>query len=295
MELAFLTGGFRTTTQDGGRASHTHIGVPVGGALDRSAMEFANSLVGNPLHSPVLEITLTGPRLKCLTAGTVALVGGDFDLRVNGRISTKNTAVYLNATDEIAIERRGKGCRTYLAVAGEWLAAKWLGSASALRIGSHEFLPDAVWQTGQTLKTREPQVKPWPQTVLPPAKQSAIINVFPGPEYSWLDQQSAAQLFTVPLRVVDPSNRIGLRTELDPAASPLTVKPSHSSEMISSGVQPGTVQLTSEGQAIILMRDGQTIGGYPRVLQCTRQATNQLAQLMVGDRLAFKLVELPDY
>lgn len=294
MKLEFLTGGLRTTTQDGGRVGHTHIGVPVGGALDRSAMEFANSLVGNPLHSPVLEITLTGPRLKCIEAGTVALVGGDFDLLINGRKTLNNKPVLLNANDEIAIERKGKSCRTYLAVGGDWLVVRWLGSASALRIGSHEFLPDAVWQAGQTLNTRELSVKPWPNAVLPPLEASALLTVFPGPEYSWLDKDSGGALVGSPLQVVDPSNRIGLRTQVGPAASPPALKASHKSEMTSSGVQPGTVQLTPEGQAIIVMRDGQTIGGYPRVFQCTHQATNHLAQLTVGDTFTFKLIELPD-
>jgi biotin-dependent carboxylase-like uncharacterized protein len=294
MKLEFLTGGLRTTTQDGGRVGHTHIGVPVGGALDRSAMEFANSLVGNPLHSPVLEITLTGPRLKCIEAGTVALVGGDFDLLINGRKTLNNKPVLLNANDEIAIERKGKSCRTYLAVGGDWLVVRWLGSASALRIGSHEFLPDAVWQAGQTLNTRELSVKPWPKAVLPPLEASALLTVFPGPEYSWLDKDSGGALVGSPLQVVDPSNRIGLRTQVGPAASPPALKASHKSEMTSSGVQPGTVQLTPEGQAIIVMRDGQTIGGYPRVFQCTHQAINHLAQLTVGDTFTFKLIELPD-
>lgn len=295
MKLEFLTGGLRTTTQDGGRVGHTHIGVPVGGALDRSAMEFANSLVGNPVHSPVLEITLTGPRLKCLEAGTIALVGGDFELIINGRTTFNNEPIFLNANDEIAIQRNGKGCRTYLAVGGDWLVAKWLGSASALRIGSHEFLPDAVWQVGQTLNTRELSVEPWPKAVLPPPKSSALITVFRGPEYSWLDKHSGVSLVGSPLQVVDPSNRIGLRTQVDPTAPPPALKASHKIEMTSSGVQPGTVQLTPEGQAIIVMRDGQTIGGYPRVFQCTHQATNLLAQLTVGDTFTFKMIELPDY
>ena len=75
MKLQFVTSGLRTTTQDLGRPGHTHIGVPIGGALDRSAMRYANHLVGNALAAPVLEVTLSGPHLRCLEAGRVALVG----------------------------------------------------------------------------------------------------------------------------------------------------------------------------------------------------------------------------
>ena len=58
MKLQFVTSGLRTTTQDLGRPGHTHIGVPIGGALDRSAMRYANHLVGTPA-APVLEVTLS--------------------------------------------------------------------------------------------------------------------------------------------------------------------------------------------------------------------------------------------
>ncbi|MEC8159212.1 MAG: allophanate hydrolase subunit 2 family protein, partial [Pseudomonadota bacterium] len=60
-------------------------------------------------------------------------------------------------------------------------------------------------------------------------------------------------------------------------------------EMVSSGVQPGTIQLTHAGQAIILMRDGQTIGGYPRVLQCATQSLDQLAHVRIGDKIRLVL------
>ena len=58
MKLHFVTSGLRTTTQDLGRPGHTHVGIPTGGVLDRSAMRYANHLVGNALAAPVLELSL---------------------------------------------------------------------------------------------------------------------------------------------------------------------------------------------------------------------------------------------
>jgi allophanate hydrolase subunit 2 len=39
------------------------------------------------------------------------------------------------------------------------------------------------------------------------------------------------------------------------------------------------------------MRDGQTIGGYPRVLQCVSQSLDQLAQIKAGDELMLSLID----
>ena len=62
--------------------------------------------------------------------------------------------------------------------------------------------------------------------------------------------------------------------------------------IISSAVMPGTVQLTPSGQMIILHRDCQTTGGYPRILQLDEKSLNNLAQLRIGDKIKFEIVTL---
>ena len=285
MKLQFVTSGLRTTTQDLGRPGYTHMGVPIGGALDRRAMQYANHLVGNALAAPVLEVTLSGPHLRCLEAGRVALVGSGFDLLLNGEPQPPLLPTSVNPGDELIIKSSGNGCRAYLSVSGEWHAERWLGSASALRIGSHELVPGAVWTRGDVLETRDVSVKPWPSTLLVPQPPSKIIRVSPGPEYEWLGNRGRSQLLSKRIRVIDPSNRVGLRTDTQIKLR----EDKRRIEMVSSGVQPGTVQITHGGQAIILMRDGQTIGGYPRVLQCASQSLDQLAHLKIGDTFSLVL------
>ena len=289
MRLRFVTSGLRTTTQDAGRPEYTHIGVPIGGALDRAAMRYANSLVGNALHTPVLELTMTGPRLICESAGKVALAGAEFSARVNNQLVDSRTAIELAAGDELSFESPTRGVRGYLAVEGAWRVKTWLGSASALRIGSYELLTSAVWQAKDVLETRSRGVIPWPTIVLSPTPSTSMIRAYRGPEYDRLEPSAVAQLIERPITVVAPSNRIGLRTD---TALSLTHS-AHPKEMVSSGVQPGTVQVTHDGQAIILLADAQTIGGYPRVLQCASCSIDDLAQLRVGDQFSFTLLDYP--
>ena len=248
-------------------------------------MRYANHLVGNALAAPVLEVTLSGPHLHCLEGGRVALVGSGFDLLLNGEPQPALLPISANPGDELIIKSSGNGCRSYLSVSGEWHAKRWLGSASALRIGSHELVPSAVWTRGDVLETRDVSVKPWPSTLLVPQPPSNIIRVSPGPEYEWLGNRGRSQLLSKRIRVIDPSNRVGLRTDTQIKLR----EDKRRIEMVSSGVQPGTVQITHGGQAIILMRDGQTIGGYPRVLQCASQSLDQLAHLKIGDTFSLVL------
>ncbi len=45
--IRVVTGGLQTTVQDLGRTGRQHLGIPVGGAMDRVALRIGNMLVGN--------------------------------------------------------------------------------------------------------------------------------------------------------------------------------------------------------------------------------------------------------
>jgi len=73
-------------------------------------------------------------------------------------------------------------------------------------------------------------------------------------------------------------------------AYPLTPKNDslkHTFSLLTSPVVPGVVQLTPDGQLIVLMRDAQTTGGYPRILVVTETGMNQLAQMGGGKAISF--------
>ena len=83
------------------------MGIPIGGALDRGAMRHANHLAGNALAAPVLEITLTGPHLRCLESGRVALVGKGFDLLINNEPRPALLPISVNPEDQLIIKSSG--------------------------------------------------------------------------------------------------------------------------------------------------------------------------------------------
>ena len=62
------------------------------------------------------------------------------------------------------------------------------------------------------------------------------------------------------------------------------------STMISSAVVPGVIQVTPSGQPILLMRDAQTTGGYPRIGVVRYELLNEVAQMCPGDSIRFELL-----
>jgi antagonist of KipI len=60
--------------------------------------------------------------------------------------------------------------------------------------------------------------------------------------------------------------------------------------LVSEPVCPGSVQVTRDGQCIVLGIDGQTIGGYPKIAQVISADLDKLAQWRPGETIRFQHV-----
>lgn len=114
------------------------------------------------------------------------------------------------------------------------------------------------------------------------------VRVLLGPEAVWqLDacQPTLERLLNTPWRLSPQSNAMGLRL------LPIDGQGGFQSptQMISQPVNDGTVQLTPT-EAIVLLRDRQTIGGYPRLLNVISADIDLLAQYQPGELIRFELV-----
>jgi antagonist of KipI len=65
-------------------------------------------------------------------------------------------------------------------------------------------------------------------------------------------------------------------------------------ELTSEGAAAGTVQLPPGGSPIVLMADGGTTGGYPRIGHLATVHLPLLAQLRPGDHLRFRETTLEE-
>ena len=80
--LRVLEPGLFTLLVDCGRPRTRSLGVPVGGAADRTALAIGNALVGNPPDAAALEIALAGPTLQAECDLAAVVYGAPFELRV---------------------------------------------------------------------------------------------------------------------------------------------------------------------------------------------------------------------
>ncbi|MEM7369362.1 MAG: biotin-dependent carboxyltransferase family protein [Bacteroidota bacterium] len=285
--LSFQRPGLQTLIMDQGRLGPQELGIPIGGAMDKLSARLVNELVGNPPSSPVFEITLMGPKILITGNCQIALCGAHLSPLLNNRPIPMNETINVESGSHISFGKPLRGCRTYLAVGGEWKVPSWHGSYSAFAQAGMELPKGSVIRKGTEIRIAP---TPWIQirnlalSQRPNFPECLTVGMMPGPEFDSFGAYTIGHFLSREHIVSNQSNRMGYRLESQLANYQAQA------EVISSGVVPGTIQITHSGQPIILMADAQTTGGYLRMGNVVSKDMDQLGQLKPGDRLRFELL-----
>lgn len=278
--ITLLSAGMQTLIVDGGRPRSRSLGVPLGGAADRFSLAIGNALVGNAPDCAALEVCLVGPTLVADTAIDCVLYGAPFALHTNRRRLHSNTTFHLEAGEELYIGGTARGMRAYLCIRGGVIEPVVLGSRSSLaplrtgmRLGCSAVSATALESGEVRWVSRRVEVE---------CDLSPVLRVLPGGQAEWFGDQRLTSAEVTPA-----SNRMGLRL----LGAPFRLPPR---EMVSEPVCPGTVQVTRDGQCIVLGVDGQTIGGYPKIGQVITADLDRLGQLRPGTQVRFEYVSLDE-
>jgi allophanate hydrolase subunit 2 len=110
------------------------------------------------------------------------------------------------------------------------------------------------------------------------------LRVWPGPQWDLCPEPERSRFFDSTWQISPQSNRVGYR--LEGAALKIDC-----GELISEPVRTGSIQVPPNGQPIITMRDGPTVGGYPKLGLVHPKDISWLAQCKPGQNVRFKLIE----
>ncbi len=268
--------GLLATVQDGGRAGWRRFGVPASGAMDYHAAEEANRLVGNDPTAPVLELLLQGAKLRVLCDVTLAITGANADATV-----PMAEAIKLTTGQGIEFPRNRSGVWIYVAVAGGLVGERLLGSASAYPRGGI----GRALVAGEVLK-RVVSTKQAAKAITIRQRNLAApsaLRVWPGPQWEAFSEATRREFFARTWAVSSQSDRVGYRLTGEPLA-PARL------QLLSEPVLPGTIQVPESGLPIVTMRDGPTVGGYPKLGVLDPADISWLAQCRPGQAVHFQLV-----
>jgi biotin-dependent carboxylase-like uncharacterized protein len=275
MTLHVLDTGLYSLIVDFGRPTARSLGVPVGGAADRFALALGNGLVGNPANTAALEINLAGPTLQAECALACVVYGAPFALSSDRRPLCAGTSFTLEPEEILRIGSTHKGMRAYLCVGGGLQTPQVLGSRSGLE----------PLQVGAKLRCQSGSIAHrFIRSEFEWNREPLTLAVLDGPQFGWF---SPEEFFSQEFTISPASNRMGIRLQGRPLTMP-------GRELVSEPVCPGSVQVTRDGQCIILGADGQTIGGYPKIAQVISSDLDKLAQLRPDERVHFKRLGLSE-
>ncbi len=278
--LKVLKAGLFTTVQDAGRFGYLNKGVPVAGYMDSFSAQKVNMLLENDDDAAVIEITMTGPTLEFGEPSYICMGGAAITATLNNEPVQTFRVIKVEKGDILSYGKLKKGFRSYLAIKGGFIVPMVLGSRSFFSfITAKDHLADRAEIPYKSLDQFTPKIT---EIKVDSFLDAKVLEVSKGPEYEMLSDKQLEALFYGEFHISNENNRMAYQLEEQITG--------HEVSMLTSATLPGTVQFTPSGKLIILMKDGQTTGGYPRILQLSDKAISILAQKKFGDVVSFKLV-----
>jgi antagonist of KipI len=300
MAISIIKPGLLDSIQDIGRFGFGNWGVNPSGAMDRYAMRVANMLVGNGHTEAVLEIHFPGPQILFEQNTLISITGADFTPMINDEPVALWQPLVVRRSTVLHFPRIKWGARCYLSIHGGFNTNKWLNSCSTNlkagvgglfgrplqkgdELGAKE---SALYYAGWLKEEKNIRVLPWR---VPFAKNYHFpheIFVVKGKEWDELKTHSA-ESFAQNNFIIHPySDRMGYQLK------GMALELNRDTELVSSAVSFGTLQLLPCGQLVVLMADHQTTGGYPRIAHVVSIHLSKLAQLRPSDCIQFKMTDV---
>ncbi len=272
MPINVKAAGFATTIQDLGRPGYYHLGIPMGGAMDRFAMRCANMLVGNEEGAAGLECVFMGPELEFTQDSVVAVTGGDLPPKLDGEILDSWSAIAVKAGQVLTFDYLRSGARAYIAFAGGIDTPPALGSRSTYPIGALGGVDGRAIQPGDVLPLGTPAAAARigahiPENMRRVPGKTAQLRILPGLYWHRITEAAGARFFDETWKVASEADRMGYRFKGGTPLEFVDREPpfgagSDPSNITDACYPYGSVQVPSGSEPIILHRDAVSGGGY---------------------------------
>ena len=285
-----LKPGFFTTVQDLGRYGCLRYGVPISGAMDTFSLVAANLLVANNPDDACLEITLIGPELQALTKTQIAITGGAASPKINGQHVPMWQTLEVQEGAVVSFGKVESGCRAYLSIRGGVDTPPVLGSRSTYVRGGFGGI------NGRQLKTEDiiggfdvSLLKvgySMPEELVPQFTGQFKARVILGPQADMFTERGITTFLSSQYKVTLEADRMGYRLE-----GPI-IEHKAKADIISDALLPGAVQIPKNGKPIMIMRDAQTAGGYPKIAVIITPDVSTLGQAKTNDIIEFSKITI---
>jgi antagonist of KipI len=251
--------------------------------MDPFASRAASTLAGNPPDCAVIELGLGDLSLRALQDCVIAVAGDGFRLSIYIWDFPLWSSFFVRAGWNIMLNKIDGGMWAYIAIAGDIQMQPTLGSRSTYLRGRFGGFEGRALQAGDRILAgtssyplEQLAARTLPVEVRPNYQEAPVLDVILGPQTDFFTAESIETFLSQKYTVSTTSDRMGYRLE-GPA---LTHRAQ--TELISEGMTFGAIQVPAHGQPIVMMADGPTTGGYPKIATVARADLSLLAQCVPG-------------
>jgi allophanate hydrolase len=254
--------------------------------MDRGAFHEAGRLLTDKAGTAALELGMLGADFTYAGSGAqMSVSGGEFKILINGKQREWPGLHQLEDGDKVEIKTGQTGLYGYVRFNREIDVEPVMGSRSTnLMAGLGGGALKAGDRIGFVLAADSA-----PDKISASPLLEGPVRVLPGLHASLLGSRWA-DLFEAEFDISSRFDRMGFRlNDRDRFFAEFDV-----GSLVSDFVVPGDVQILGDGTPVILMRDHQPTGGYPRVATVISAELDRLAQMRPGTRLQFQPVTLAE-
>ena len=290
MSLEVINAPIFATVQDMGRFSYTSIGVTNSGVMDEYSYLVANKMLENELDSNIIEIAFSNVHFKVNINTTIAITGAKCEFFINDILKTTWQTYNVKAGDIIKVGKILEGTRVYLAVKDGFDIKKEFGSNSTTikeklggldgdRLKKSQVLPCKSFSQNHNIRLKE--------EFIPKYEDSLELRVILSYQDEFFPQEQIDKFFSSTYEVTNEFNRMGCKLKGEAITCDIN-------GIISEGISFGAIQIPSDGQPIILLKDRQTIGGYPKIGSVLPIDCFKLSQVKTSCKITFKPIEIKE-
>lgn len=290
-QIEFIRISPNSTIQDEGRRNVLQYGLSASGPMDRVAFRQTQSQFDGACGANLIEFGMlggtfryTGPEILC------AFAGGQFQLKINDKIQPWPVKTLLKDGDIIDISAGPSGMYAYCRFEKTLKLAPVLNSYTTNLAAGVGGLEGRALKVGDVLQfSNETSIAPQIRKINPTSAEANIpIRVLPGLHADLLGPVMWHKLFDAPFKISTSLDRMGIRLN-DPQKR---FDVSGLKSIVSDAVVAGDIQILGDGTPVILMRDHQPVGGYPRIATIIDADQDRLAQMRPNTEISFQSVSL---
>lgn len=283
----------RAIITDRGRVGAQQYGLTVGGAMDEKSYLWANFLLGNSNNAAAIELAVGQMELRIQHCCTMALCGAERTVLLNGKLVPMWHSFSVRSGDVLKISWASMGVYSYLAVSGGFAVKPFFHSAACVlreNLGGHNegnaIAAGDVLAVQKSTAEKSSFNKAVPFRFRPDFRtDELLLRVLPCYQFHLFSEDAINAFFSQTYQVSNRCDSMGYQLSGDVIRVP-------QQGIISEAISLGSVQITEAGLPIILMRDRQTIGGYPKIGTVFSVDIEKLAQCVAGKKVRFVLGDL---